>query len=146
MLGNDISSYSSIGQAVVFEGLLASPPTGAKSIAENLYRRRGNWSSAINLWKPNDLPLKALADSVNRLGIGANIYTFLGEDAASAIDQWLHRKNISCPVYYYETPELLEYDLRFQRDVRFIYVADEDVAKVLGVRATVASPDRAWTP
>lgn len=146
MQGNDIISYAPTGQGLVFEGLLASAPAGTKSFVESVHRRRGNWSNALSLWTPHDLPLKALSDCVNRLGLGTDIYTFLSEDAVPAIDTWLHRKGIDCPVYFYETPELLEYDLRFQRAIRYVYVSDEEVAKVLGIRATVTSPDRAWTP
>lgn len=145
MEGNDIISYAPIGQGLVFEGLLASPPTGVKSLIESYRKNRNNWDSVLAMWEPHDMPLRSLADTVNRLGIGANIYTFLADEAAPAIETWLRRKGIDCPVYFYETPQLLEYDLRFNREVRFIYVADEEVAKVLGIRATVTSPERAWT-
>lgn len=146
MQGNDITEYASTGQGLVFEGLLASPPEGLNAGLETIRRRRNNWDRALQMWKPNELPLKALSDCVNRLGIGTDVYTFLHPDAADAIENWLIRKGISTPVYYYETPQLLEYDLRFQRAVRTIFVSDEEVAKVLGIRATVTSPERAWTP
>lgn len=146
MLGNDISEYASTGQGIVFDGLLASPPEGRRAVLENIQRRRNNWDAVLRMWTPNDLPLKSLSDSVNRLGIGTDVYTFIHPEAVDAIDQWLVRKGISTPVYYYETPELLEYDLRFQRAVRIIYTSNEEVGKVLGIRSTVSPPDRAWTP
>lgn len=145
MLGNDISEYASTGQGIVFDGLLASPPEGRRAVLENIQRRRNNWDAVLRMWTPNDLPLKSLSDSVNRLGIGTDVYTFIHPEAVDAIDQWLVRKGISTPVYYYETPELLEYDLRFQRAVRIIYTSNEEVGKVLGIRSTVSPPDRAWT-
>lgn len=146
MQGNDISSYSSLAQAVIFEGLLASPPEGAKALLENVHRKRGNWENALRLWTPHEMPLKALSDSVNRLGLGTDVYTLLHEDAAPVIDNWLVRKGISTPVYYYPSIELLEYDLRFQRAIRTIYVANEEHAKVLGIRSTVLASNTAWTP
>ncbi|NBS70420.1 hypothetical protein EBT31_16135 [bacterium] len=146
MLGNDIASFSPTAQGVVFDNLLASPPSGAKSVLENIHRRRNNWDSSLSLWEPHDLPLKVLSDCVNRLGLGTDVYTFLHPDAVGAIDKWLVRKGISTPVYYYESPEMLEYDLRFQRAVRIIYTSDQEVAKILGPRATVTPTDRAWTP
>jgi hypothetical protein len=146
MQGNDISSFSPLAQAVIFEGLLASPPEGAKALLEQVQRRRGNWEGVLRSWTPHELPLKALSDSVNRLGLGTDVYTFLHEDAVSSIDNWLTRKGISTPVYYYPSVELLEYDLRFQRAIRTVYVANEEHAKVLGIRTTVVSPDRAWAP
>lgn len=146
MQGNDISSYAPLAQALVFEGLLASPPEGPKAVLENINRKRGNWESVLRLWTPHELPLKALSDSVNRLGLGTDIYTFLHEDAVPVIDNWLVRKGISTPVYYYPSVELLEYDLRFQRAIRTIYVANEEHAKVLGIRSTVVQNNTAWTP
>lgn len=146
MQGNDISSYAPLAQALVFEGLLASPPEGTKTVLENIQRRRGNWEGALRLWTPHELPLKALSDSVNRLGLGTDIYTFLHEDAVPVIDNWLVRKGISTPVYYYPSVELLEYDLRFQRAIRTIYVTNEEHAQVLGIRATVLQTNTAWTP
>jgi hypothetical protein len=146
MQGNDIATFSPTAQGLVFDGLLASPPTGAKVLLENIQRRRDNWDGVLRMWEPHDLPLKALSDCVNRLGLGTDVYTFLHPDAVDAIDRWLVRKGISTPVYYYESPQMLEYDLRFQRAVRIIYTSDEETASILGVRATVASTDKAWTP
>lgn len=146
MQGNDLSAYAPLAQGLVFEGLLASPPSGSKALLDAFNRRRDSWDHVLKRWTPHELPLKALSDCVNRLGLGTDVYTFLGEEAASAIDNWLMRKGISTPVYHYPSVEMLEYDLRFQRAVRVIYVANEEHAKVLGIRATVVSNDRAWTP
>jgi hypothetical protein len=146
MQGNDITDYAPLAQGVVFDNLLASPPGGSKSFLETIQRRRDNWDAVLRLWEPHTLPIKALSDSVNRLGIGTDIYTFIHEDAVDSIERWLLRKGISCPVYYYESPELLEYDLRFTRAVRIIYTSNEDVAQIIGPRATVVSAEKAWAP
>lgn len=146
MEGNDIASFTPLFQGVVFDGLLASPPQKSKAVLANIQKRRDDWDSVLRLWQPHELPLKALSDCVNRLGLGTDVYTFLHPDAVDAIDRWLVRKGISTPVYYYESPAMLEYDLRFSRAVRIIYTSDEETAKVLGIRATVVSPDKAWTP
>lgn len=144
MQGNDIVSYQSVGYGAIFEDLLASPPAGVKSLGALLHKTRNNWDKFINQWTPNDMPLKALYDTTNRLGIGAEIYTFLHQDAAPAIESWLSRKGITSPVMYYESPQLLEYDLRFKRAVRTIFVPHKDQAAILGIRATVSSPTSAW--
>lgn len=146
MLGNDIAPFSPTAQGVVFDNLLASPPTGAKALMETVHRRRNDWDAVLRMWEPHDLPLKALSDCVNRLGLGTDVYTFIHPDAVDAIDRWLIRKGVSCPVYYYESAEMLEYDLRFQRAVRIIYTSDQEVAHTLGPRATVTQTDKAWTP
>jgi hypothetical protein len=144
MLGNDIQSYDTIGYGVVFEELLASPPDGLKQIGTALFQARNNWERVIQLWKPNDLPLKALYDTTNRLGVGAEVYTFLHPDAVDAIDNWLQRKGMSLPILFYKTIEELEYDLRFKRSLRTIFVPHKDQAMALGIRATVTSPNSAW--
>lgn len=146
MQGNDITDYAPLAQGVVFDNLLASPPGGSKAFLETIQRRRDNWDAVLRLWEPNTLPIKALSDSVNRLGIGTDVYTFIHEDAVDSIERWLLRKGISCSVYYYESPELLEYDLRFSRAVRIIYTSNEDVAQIIGPRATVVSAEKAWAP
>jgi hypothetical protein len=137
----DIQSYDSRGFGVVFEGLLASEPSGLRGL---ISARSKDWDKIIRSWSPNDLPLKALADHTNRLGIGAEVYTFLDPAAPEAIDKWLVRKGISVPVHYYETVNELSYDLRFKRSIRVIYVPQHEQAKIIGVRATVTSTETAW--
>lgn len=146
MQGNDIASFSPTAQGLVFDGLLASKPSGAKAVLESVQQRRGNWDGVLRLWEPHDIPIKVLSDCVNRLGLGTDVYTFIHPEIVDALDRWLVRKGISTPVYYYESPEMLEYDLRFSRAVRIIYTSDESVAQILGPRATVATTERGWTP
>ena len=141
MQGNDILSYDTRGFGLIFEDLLASPPQGIKGVWA---KRSSDWEKNIRLWTPHDLPLKALADHTNRLGIGAEVYTFLAPEAAEEIDTWLTRKGISVPVLYYVNVEELSYDLRFKRSIRVIYVPHEEQARVIGIRATVVSTESAW--
>lgn len=139
MHGNDIKEYNDIGQGVIFEGLLASPPP------RKLFQRTdSDWSKELKKWKPHDLPLKALVDTYDRLGINTEVYTFLGYGASEAVDQWLMRKGISVVVYEYENVETLAYDLRFKRSMRTIYVPDQEHAAIIGLRATVVDPRKAW--
>lgn len=144
MFNNDIQSYDDVGYGVVFEELLASAPDGFKGIGSALYQARNNWERVLRLWNSNDLPLKSLYDTTHRLGIGAEVYTFLSEDAVEAVDNWLQRKGMSLPVYYYKTVNDLEYDLRFKRSVRTIFVPHQEQASILGIRATVSSTTSAW--
>lgn len=144
MFNNDIQSYDDVGYGVVFEELLASSPDGFKGIGSALYQARNNWERVLRLWNSNDLPLKSLYDTTHRLGIGAEVYTFLSEDAVEAVDNWLQRKGMSLPVYYYKTVNDLEYDLRFKRSVRTVFVPHQEQASILGIRATVSSTTSAW--
>jgi hypothetical protein len=140
MQGNDIGNFNDIGQGVLFEGLLASPPE-----RRFFQRADSEWDKELSKWKANDLPLKALVDSSDRLGVDTEVYTFLGQDAVDAIDRWLGRKGVSLPVYSYANVEELAYDLRFKRSVRTIYVPEQEQAAVIGLRATVADSKKAWS-
>ncbi len=140
MQGNDIANFNDIGQGVIFEGLLATPPP------QRLFKRSNNdWNKELSKWKAHDLPLKALVDTSDRLGVDTEVYTFLDFEAVDAIDAWLARKGVSLPVYYYENVEELAYDLRFKRSVRTIYVPEQEQAAVIGLRATVVDNKKAWT-
>lgn len=141
MLGNDIREHHDIGQGVIFEGLLATPP------AARLFKwgQVKDWDKELRRWKGNDLPLKALIDSYDRLGISTEVYTFLGEDAPEAVENWLLRKGISLAVYGYSDINELAYDLRFKRSMRTIFVPEQEQAAVIGLRAQVVDPRKAWS-
>lgn len=141
MQGNDIGEYWTRGQGVIFENVLASP---TDSIKENFYKSRQNWSKYLALWKPHELPLKAMIDSSSRLGIATDVYTFIDSDAVSAVDEWLLRKGISVAVMYYPSVEELAYDLKFQRSINTIYVANQDQASIIGLRSHVVDLKKAW--
>lgn len=140
MLGNDIREHHDVGQGVIFEGLLASAPP------RKLFKLSlsPDWDKELRRWKPHDLPLKALVDSYDRLGISTEVYTFL-EGGQEAVESWLLRKGISLAVYEYANIDELAYDLRFKRSMRTIYVPDQEQAAVIGLRAQVVDPRKAWT-
>lgn len=140
----DIAEYTWVGQACIFEGLLAIRPAGTAGLKCKVYERSGNWSSSLKFWKPNDLALKSLIDSVNRLQIATEVITFLSDEAVEPIYQWLLRKGVTTNVVYYEDVESYEVDLRYNRAVRAVYVSDQEHARILGMRATVVPPTTAW--
>lgn len=141
----DIGAYVLAGQACIFEDLLAERPTGAAALKEKFYARRGEWDKVMKLWKPNDLPLKSLIDSVERRGISTAVVTFMPYDAVDSIYRWLLRKGVSCTVEAYESPEDYEADLRYDRSIKVVYVPNKEIAYTLGMRATVVSPNSAWS-
>lgn len=140
MQGNDISSFNDIGQGVIFEGLLASPPK-----TRRLFKFNGDWDKELRRWTAHDLPLKALIDTSDRLGVDTEVYTMLSSEALEAVESWLIRKGISLPVYAYDSVEDLAYDLRFKRSVRTIFVPEPEQAAIIGIRATVVDNKKAWT-
>lgn len=142
MEGNDLMNYDTRGYGIMFEGVLASPPEkNLFNVFRNEYK---DWDKHISRWRPNELPLKSMIDTTNRLGIGCEVYTFISEDAVDPIERWLIRKGVSVPVFYYEDAKFLEYDLRFNRSIRTVLVADEEDAKIIGIRARVVPSDRGW--
>lgn len=144
MEGNDLAEFAPLQQGVIFEGVLANPPEGLKSWRTRIAQRTGDWKTVINAMTPSELPLKSLADSVNRRGIGTIVYTFMPPDAIDAIERWLIRKGISTPVESYTDIEALADDLRYNRSVRVIYVPTQEEQAVIGIRATVLGSERAW--
>lgn len=145
MQGNDIGAFDRIGQATMFEGVLASPPAGTSKVKAKFYEGRGDWDNYLKLWKPNDLPLRSLIDSVNRLMIGTEVITFIHPDAVDPIYNWLSRKGVSTTVLYYKDANEYRVDLQYNRNVRVFYTGNTDDAFTIGMRATVVSPDRAWS-
>lgn len=144
MEGGNISQSSRSGQACIFEDLLVSRPTGATLIKSKYYEKTGDWKSALKLWRPNDLPLKSLIDSVERLHISTEVITFLNADAVEPIYQWLVRKGVMTNVEYYESIEDYSMDLRYNRSITTVYVAKQEDALILGPRSTVVSPTTEW--
>jgi hypothetical protein len=138
--GNDISVGLDAGQGVIFEGLLAVPPDKKY----RLFQRPTELSEKyIREWKPNELALKALIDTSDRLGVSTEVYTFL--PFPEEIERWIFRKGVSLPVFQYTNVEELAYDLRFKHSIRRILVPTEEQANIIGMRATVVDPQKAWT-
>lgn len=144
MQGNDLSSFTSRSQATMFEGVLANPPEGLAKVKASFFLRNEKWDSYLRLWEPNTLPIKSLSDSINRLGIGTEVYTLLPPQVAEAIDKWLIKKGISTNVVAYQDIKELVYDLSINRGITQVYVADQEHYKLIGPRATVVSSKTAW--
>lgn len=146
MQGNDIATWAPIGQAAVFEGLLASPPSGGLSAVRNwIARRNEDWDSALVHWRPNEIALKSMIDMVNRRQITTGVYTFLAADACDAIERWLLRKGVVTLCTYYTSVESLAEDLIYDRSIHVVYTPSAEMARTLGIRATAVTPSTVWT-
>lgn len=142
----DIGEFSIAGQACVFDQLLASSPTNISDrMKERFHIAKGDWESALKLWKPNDAPLKSMIDHVKRLGISTVVVTFLSPDAVEPVYRWLLRKGVSTTVEFYESPAHFGQDLKYNHSLRNVYVPDQEMSAVLGVRATCVSPTTIWS-
>lgn len=142
---NDIAPYAEAKQGAIFEHLLATPPvTLKKRFKEALSKRSDDWDERLAFWTPSTIALKSLSDCVNRRGIMTQVYTFLSPHAVEPINKWLIRKGISVPVYYYSDVSDLAYDLVFDRSIHVVYTPKQEDAMVLGIRATLVSPNTIW--
>ena len=55
----DIADYSILGQACIWEGVLATTPEGITAKAKyKFHERSNNWETAIPMWKPNDIAVR----------------------------------------------------------------------------------------
>ena len=142
---NDIQADAPIKQACLFEGVLAALPTGnLKRMRAAKAVRQNEWNRYIGMWTPYELPIKSLVDSVNRRGIGVEVYTCLYPGVEDAIDRWLTRKGVSVPVYQFENIYEIHAEMKFHHPSMRIHVATEEQAQLLGLRARVASPHKEW--
>jgi hypothetical protein len=146
MQGNDLASYAPRVQATMFEGVLASEPTGKlEKIKASYLLKSEKWDAYLKMWQTNTLPVKHLSDSIHRLGVGTEVYTLLPPGFAEAVDRWLLKKGISTNVVSFDNINDLAFELQFNRGITKIYTADQEQAKVIGMRATVVSTNTAWS-
>jgi hypothetical protein len=146
MQGNDLASYAPRVQATMFEGVLASEPTGKlEKIKASYLLKSEKWDAYLKMWQTNTLPVKHLSDSIHRLGVGTEVYTLLPPGFAEAVDRWLFKKGISTNVVSFDNINDLAFELQFNRGITKIYTADQEQAKVIGMRATVVSTNTAWS-
>jgi|APSaa5957512493_1039668.scaffolds.fasta_scaffold02998_6 hypothetical protein len=143
MESNDISFFVPIQQICMFEGVLAHPPI--KKIAKLRAARmkaKGDWKAYIGMWEPYELPLKSIIDSVRRRGIGVDVVTLMGDEAAEAIDSWLFKRAASVPVLGYSSMRDFSDSVKYHNPSTVIHVGTEEQARIVGIRARVASPER----
>ncbi len=142
---NDIQSDAPIKQACLFEGVLAGPPSkNIQKMRAATAKDEHEWHRYIGMWRPHELPIKSLVDSVNRRGVGVEVYTCLASGVEDAIDRWLARKGVSVPVYQFENIYELQAEMKFHSPAMKIHVATEEQAQLMGLRARVASPHKEW--
>ena len=146
MEGNDITTSAPIKCGCLFEGVLANPPKGVVTkMRAATAARQHEWHRYIGLWDPSELAVKSLVDMVNRRGVGVEVYTLQPENVADAMERWLSRKGVSVPVLPYDTLSHLSDDLKYRSPSMIVYVATEDQANDVGVKASVVYPGKAWS-
>lgn len=140
----DIAAYSKPGLAVMFEGVLANPPDRFNKIIANVRLRANDYDSYLSYWKPNHLQVKHVVDSINRKQIGVLVYTLLPPELSTAVDRWLLHRNISTTIMVYQNVDDLVESQQFMQEIKSVFVNDDELAKRIGIRATVIQPDTKW--
>lgn len=130
-------------RACIFEGLIASPPSTTRRLL-GTFSKKDPDTKPLHGWTANELPLKSLIDSVNRLNVGTFLFSLLGPDMEEPIYKWLVRKGVSIPVFGYAQLEDFREDIKYNRGLHTIYVVEDEHAALLGLRAKVVSPTVAW--
>ncbi len=137
--------------ACMFEGLLCTVAEDAE-----IPKRRKFWNrdevivkdkdmdKIIRSWSPNEFPIKSVIHLSKQLGIGVEVYTYYPEDFVDPIERWLGRKGISVTVNPYDDVMHLAEDFKYNRDVQVLFTPNEMDAQMLGLRCTVALPDRTF--
>lgn len=138
----DIATYVAPERACLFEGLIAEPPTKLHRLL-NLVDKDA--TDDLKRWKANEMPLKSLIDSTNRLGIHTQVFTLLGPFMEEPIYHWLLRKGVSCSVYGYTNINDALDDFKYNRGLNTIYVPTTELAHTIGIRAKVVSPSTSWS-
>jgi hypothetical protein len=145
MEGNDIAPFITSKVACMLENLLVTIPSNDEQ--RGLFKRKRpplTIEDEVKRWRANELPIKSLIHITTRLEIGVEVYTYLDHRYHDSIEHWLARKGASVNVFHYENVLDLAEDFKYNRDVRTLYTPFEKDALILGLRATVAQPDKTW--
>lgn len=153
MQGNDIGADQVRGHvAVMFEGLLMSADDTPVAQPKRKWLRKQDEEldddefikRVVRRWKVNEFPMKSAIHIADQFKLGVDVYTFLDAEFVPHIENWLFRKGLSAIVFaYFDLDELRE-DFKYNRDVKTLYTASQEDAWTLGLRASVAQPDRTF--
>lgn len=155
MQGNDIGVSYRLRYGCIAEGLLMSIPEGESPAdppkgllrrfkATSPEHRENDPVKEAKVWAVNEMPMKSLLHLTAKLGVSVDVYTFLGEEYVPVLERWLARKGAYVRVYGYDSVWDLMDDLRFDREVQTVFTSDEEMARIIGMRATVVPPTSTW--
>ena len=135
----NIAEHHRYERACIFENLLANPPKTPK-----WFPSRSDADNPLKGWTANELPLKSVIDSTNRLGLPLAVITLLGVDMEDPIYRWLLKRGVACTVLAFDGLEDALEAFKYNQWFRTIYVPTEELAQIIGIRSTVVSPSAAF--
>lgn len=102
---------------IVFEGLVGIIPDTKSRALEALYRKRRDWTKAVNQYTLNEPTKQGLRDTYFRYNFRVDVLTFHGADFADAVRAKLDSKSLLFgDVVAYDQDELL-HELTYDRSI-----------------------------
>jgi hypothetical protein len=138
----DIAVFDRPSRACIFEGVLANPPSTVSKLVGKLSRES---DLSLSRWTANEIQLKSLIDTTNRLNAHTMVFTLMGAAFEEPIYQWLLRKGVATTVQGYTSIEEFREDLKYNRGLHTVYVSDQEHYAALGLRAMCVSPTTVWS-
>jgi hypothetical protein len=128
MRGNDLSNASAPRYIIVWEGGMAHLPEESKAAYDRAVRLR-RWWEAIACWMYNPSVINQIERLARNAEINIEIITWMGDDAAMAIQEDMEEINIPVRGVFASSPGQFSRDLAFLPDIAYIY--DPDPGHVL---------------
>lgn len=133
MKHGDLSNKTAPKLVVVFEGAVAILPHENEKHFEK-FVKKNDWWSAINCYELQDLMMRKLLDLTYRENFNVIMMTWMGKEAAEAIDALMDEENIPVHQVSYSTPERLARDLSYNPDIIAVYDPDRDHQMTYGAK------------
>lgn len=137
----DISNEVSPRLVVVFEGLIASLPEGAKARAQyDSLVKKEKWSEALALFEINELMAKHVLDLVWRQRFTVDVVTFIGPEMAELIEKRMDDEGIPIGRVFHTSSVLLGRSVAYRPDIAVIYDPDPSHRFTYGSKGRIMSP------
>ena len=136
MLHGDLDNKPSPRLVVVFEGAIGILSRENKKHFDKAVSK-DRWWDAINCFELNDLTVRKLIDLTWRENFNVNVVTWMGKDAAMAIQELMDEENIPVRGCFASTPTRLARDLSYNPDILAVYDPDPDHRFTFGSKGIV---------
>jgi hypothetical protein len=121
---------------VVFEGAVGIVPDDQRKLYAKLCQKN-KWWQAIDCYELNGHMLSKLLDLRWRLDINVNLVTWLGDEAAEAIQERMDDEGIPVGGCFASTPSRLTRELAYAPDIVAVYDPDPDHVFTYGSKGVV---------
>ena len=136
MLKGDLSNKMLPRLVVVFEGAVGVVPDDRRKSYFKLCQKK-RWQQAINCYELNDLMLSKLLDLRWRQDVNVNLVTWLGDEAAVAIQDRMDEEGIPVGGCFASTPSRLSRELAYAPDIIAVYDPDPDHIFTFGSKGII---------